>query len=149
MSGHSEEIGRDPCGMVGRWSLSPLLASMLLSLDQWACGVFSSKGLGWPGLRIISGYRTRAVVAAFNPTQAAAQKSRHRRIPSLAADLRVGDTPATATPIEVWTFLGLQWERQGGRWGGRFNPPDPNHFDIDPALIGEGFELPGVSRLVP
>jgi len=142
MAGHSEIIGLDPCGMVRRWALSPILASMLIALDQWACGVFSSEGVGWPGLRIISGYRSRALVPAFDPLQAAAQKSRHRRLPSLAADLRVGDTPATVTPIEVWTFLGLQWERQGGRWGGRFKSPDPNHFDIDPLLVGEGLELP-------
>lgn len=142
MSGHSEVIGRDPCGMVRRWSLSPHLALMLLALDQWACEVFSSKGLGWPGLRIISGYRSRALVSAFNPLETAAKKSRHRRLPSLAADLRVGDVPATATPLEVWTFLGLQWERMGGRWGGRFSSPDPNHFDIDPLLVGEGLEIP-------
>lgn len=142
MSGHSEVIGVDPCGMVRRWSLDPLLASMLLALDAWACEVFSSKGIRWPGLRIISGYRSRAVVGAFNPTEAAAQKSRHRRIPSLAADLRVGDIKASETPLEVWTFLGLQWERLGGRWGGHFSSPDPNHFDIDPLLVGEGLELP-------
>ena len=151
MAGHSEIIGIDPCGMVRRWSLSPVLASMLVALDGWACRTFdrelakaglSAPWFRWPGLRIISGYRARPLVAAFNPAQKAAQKSRHRRQPSLAADLRVGDTPATVTPREVWTFLGLQWERQGGRWGGRFDPPDPNHFDIDPLLVGEGLELP-------
>ncbi len=142
MAGHSEEIARDPCGMVRRWALSPLLASMLLALDGWACGVFSSKGIRWPGLFIVSGYRAQPVVSAFQPALPAAIKSRHRRLPSLAADLRVGHVKATQTPIEVWTFLGLHWERQGGRWGGNFRKPDPNHFDIDPLLVGEGLELP-------
>jgi len=151
MAGHSEEVSRDPCGMVRRWALSPLLASMLVDLDGWACRTFDQElkraGLSapwfrWPGLFIVSGYRREPVVSAFQPTLPAAKKSRHRRLPSLAADLRVGHVKATQTPIEVWTFLGLHWERQGGRWGGNFRKPDPNHFDIDPLLVGEGLDLP-------
>lgn len=30
----------------------------------------------------------------------------------------------------------------GGRWGGDFTFPDPNHFDIDPLLAGRGLEIP-------
>lgn len=54
--------------------------------------------------------------------------------PSLAADLRVGNQPASLTPPTVWTVYGTLWESMGGRWGGRFTPPDWNHFDIPPLL---------------
>lgn len=49
--------------------------------------------------------------------------------PALAADLRVGNAPASLTPPTVWTAIGVLWEELGGRWGGRFDPPDWNHFD--------------------
>lgn len=56
--------------------------------------------------------------------------------PALAADLRVGNAPASLTDPSVWTAVGVIWEELGGRWGGRFRPPDWNHFDIDPLLVG-------------
>ena len=141
MSGHSELVGRDPCGMVRRWNLSPVVVDMLLALDAWACRQFSSEGLRWPGLNVISGYRAEALVPAFAPTAQPAQASRHRRLPSLAVDLRVGNAPASTTDLTVWGALGSRWEILGGRWGGRFSPPDPNHFDIDPIIAGEGPEV--------
>lgn len=51
---------------------------------------------------------------------------------SLAVDLRVGNQPASTTPVEIWTWLGQIWERitPGGRWGGGFQAPDVNHFDL-------------------
>jgi len=55
--------------------------------------------------------------------------SLHVRCPSLAADLRVGDMPASTTP-DFWRFLGPIWKAMGGRWGGDFQTPDPNHFAI-------------------
>jgi len=118
---------------------------MLLALDAWACTTLAERRVRWPGLYIISGHRSAPVVGAFSPTTAAATASRHLFLPSLAADLRVGNAPASVTPLELWTFLGLHWERIGGRWGGRFDPPDPNHFDIDPLLAGRGLELPRAS----
>ena len=144
----TEPISADPCGVVRRWDLDTTLASMLLALDAWACETFSEQRVRWPGLYIISGHRSAPLVGAFNPTQAAATRSRHLFLPSLAADLRVGNAPASATPFEVWTFLGLRWEQQGGRWGGRFTPPDPNHFDIDPFLTRRGLEVPTGQLLV-
>ncbi len=147
----TEPISADPCGVVRRWNLDTTLASMLLDLDFWACrqiekeverSPLPSRRFRWPGLWIKSGHRSQPVVSAFHPTAPAATKSRHLFKPSLAADLRVGNVAASETPIEIWTFLGLQWERQGGRWGGRFSLPDPNHFDIDPFLTRRGLEVP-------
>lgn len=147
----TERVGRDPCGMAGRWNLDLTLVSMLLDLDQWACQQFAaaaeSEGVPaslfrWPGLFVLSGHRTGPVVSALNPLEPPAVRSRHRRIPSLAADLRVGNTPASLTDPTIWGFLGSHWEAQGGRWGGRFTPPDWNHFDIDPLLAGQRPELP-------
>lgn len=84
------------------------------------------------GLWIISGARTDPVEPSLNPSQPAARRSLHLYVPALAADLRVGNVPASLTDPSVWTFLGQIWERLGGRWGGRFNPPDWNHFDLAP-----------------
>lgn len=103
---------------------------MLYTLEAWARENLSSQGLRWPGLYIISGARSRPVPGAWDPTAPAATASLHLECPSLAADLRVGGTPATLTPPSVWGALGSAWERLGGRWGGRFDPPDWNHFDL-------------------
>ena len=103
------------------------MATLLVRLDQDAAGRFAAEGLRWPGLWIISGHRTRARQLSINPS---APNSLHTRCPSLAADLRVGDQPASITTAEIWTFVGRIWESFGGRWGGRFTPPDLNHFDL-------------------
>lgn len=91
----------------------------------------------WPGLWIISGYREQPVEPALNPGQEAAVASLHRVRPALAVDLRVGNEPASLTDPSVWAFVGQLWEtRYNGRWGGRFNPPDWNHFDLGNPLTG-------------
>ena len=103
------------------------MAGMVVQLDQWAAGQFSAQGLRWPGLFIISGFRSRILQAEVNPL---APGSLHTKCPSLAVDLRMGDLPATLTTPEMWAFLGEGWRRLGGRWGGFFSPPDYNHFDL-------------------
>ena len=103
------------------------MAGFLVEMDADADRQFSTQGFRWPGLFVISGYRSRGLQAEINPL---APNSLHTRCPSLAADLRVGDIPASVTPFEFWAFLGQIWERFGGRWGGRFTPPDLNHFDL-------------------
>ena len=87
----------------------------------------AAAGFRWPGLSIISGYRSRFLQLEINPL---APQSLHTRCPSLAADLRVGDQPASITPVALWELLGRIWSSLGGRWGGRFSPPDLNHFDL-------------------
>ena len=100
---------------------------MLVSLEARAAAIFSAEGLRWPGIFIISGYRSQALQARVNPL---VPKSLHTECPSLAVDLRVGDTPASTTAVEVWAFLGTLWKALGGRWGGDFRPePDFNHFE--------------------
>ena len=100
---------------------------MLVTLEAEASQIFSSQGFRWPGLWIISGFRSRRLQSRINPS---AEKSRHSFCPSLAADLRVGDLPASTTPTEFWAFLGTLWKAMGGRWGGDFRTPDVNHFDM-------------------
>ncbi len=117
----------DYCSLSRRWTLDPHLADMLVRLDDWARGQFSSEGLRWPGLFVISGYRSQLLQAQINP---AAPKSLHTYCPALAADLRVGDIPASLTTTEIWSWLASWWGTMGGRWGGSFTPPDENHFDI-------------------
>ena len=100
---------------------------MLVVLEGRAAAIFSAEGLRWPGIFVISGHRSAARQAEINPT---VPRSLHTQCPSLAADLRVGDTPASTTATEVWSFLGTLWKAIGGRWGGDFRPePDFNHFE--------------------
>ena len=108
---------------------------MLVRLDADAEGRFSAQGFRWPGLSIISGYRSRFLQAQINPL---APNSLHTRCPSLAADLRVGDQPASITSFETWALLGRIWSTLGGRWGGTFATPDVNHFDLVALDIGAG-----------
>lgn len=120
-------VGTDACALSRRWLLEPSLASMLVDLDATATRHFSSKGLRWPGLFVISGYRTKAEQANINPF---APNSLHTRCPSLAADLRVGNVPASLTDRTIWWYLGSEWKKLGGRWGGSFEVEDVNHFDV-------------------
>ena len=126
----SEPITDDPCRLQRRFLISPTVAHMLVRLESRAQQEFSAEGLRWPGLFVISGHRSVAIRSAFNPAEPAAEESYHKRCPALAADLRVGDLPASATPFATWAFLGGIWKWLGGRWGGDFTPPDPNHFDF-------------------
>jgi len=94
-------------------------------------------GLRWPGLYVISGYRAEPETPSLDPSAPVATRSLHMarrngQPASLAVDLRVGDQPASTTPIEIWAWLGTIWKRvaPGGRWGGDFATPDPNHFDL-------------------
>lgn len=90
---------------------------------------FAAPGIRWPGLWIISGYRDEETQTKVNPT---VTKSCHRQCPSLAADLRLG-TVEGIPPTELWAILGGMWKlKTGGRWGGDFDPYDPNHFDFGP-----------------
>lgn len=105
----------------------------LVSLNQWAAHELSAQGIHWPGLTIISGYREPRLQIILNPL---APRSLHTRCPSLAADLRLGSVAASITEPELWAFLGTRWEFMGHRWGGRFHPPDLNHFDMGKAFDG-------------
>lgn len=116
--------------MVRRWGLDPRLACLLVSLDLSAAQHLRCRGLDWPGLWIISGARTEPLEPALNPGQAAATASLHLTTPARAADLRVGNAPASTTDPSVWAFLGTLGKALGLRWGGLFDPPDPNHFDL-------------------
>jgi len=133
----SERISRDSCSISRRWKIHPDLARMLIALQDMASDVFSSQGLRFPGLWIISGFRSPALQAQINP---AAPDSLHTRCPSMAVDLRVGNLPASTTP-EFWPVLGTLWRSLGGRWGGDFRPnPDVNHFEMLAVSVGP-FEI--------
>lgn len=123
----SERIGDDCVGLSNRWILDPKLAQDLVSLNLWAQATYAAEGFRWQGLYIISGHRSPSVQAVINPS---VPRSLHTHCPSLAADLRVANVPASLTSDQVWLALGLQWEVMGNRWGGKFGTPDPNHFDL-------------------
>ncbi len=106
---------------------------MLVSLDDWARRAFSAAGIREVGLYVISGFRSPSLQAEINPL---APQSLHTRCPSLAADLRVGDIPASITTPETWAVFGVRWRQMGGRWGGDFQAPDYNHFDLPALSLG-------------
>jgi len=108
-----------------------MLARMVVALQARARDAFASQGIRFAGLWVISGFRSRTRQAAVNPL---APDSRHTMCPAMAVDLRVGNLPASTTPIEVWSILGNLWKQLGGRWGGQFG--DPNHFEA--ITVGAG-----------
>ena len=115
-------VRHDPCELANRWTLDVGLANMLVRMEEQAAREF---GVFWPDLYIVSGYRSEAL----NRDVGGSPNSFHLRCPSLAADLRVGNVDGLESD-EVWAILGGMWRRMGGRWGGSFRTPDPNHFDI-------------------
>lgn len=88
---------------------------------------------GWRGagvpLTLISGRRS----AALNVEVGGAPASLH--LQGLAFDVSIwwpgyGHIPRDLIPFEWWEGLARPWEQIGGRWGGRFNTRDVNHFDV-------------------
>ena len=47
-----------------------------------------------------------------------------------AIDLNLFVDGIYKTRTEEYLPLGLEWERLGGIWGGRFTNPDGNHFEL-------------------
>lgn len=74
-------------------------------------------------LIVISGRRS----ALTNQAVGGAERSLH--LYGFAFDVQVMGMGRDALPERFWTILGVFWESMGGRWGGRFDPPDVNHFD--------------------
>lgn len=85
--------------------------------------VMSARAVGVP-LVIISGRRS----VEANREVGGAPTSRH--LQGLAFDVAVEGYSRDSIPWWWWQILGEWWEGLGGRWGGRFNPPDVNHFDV-------------------
>ena len=129
----TERVGVDSVGLQRRWRISYDVACGLVRTElalQLEFGV-AARGLRWPGLFVVSGHRSRPVESELNPGEPAATRSLHLRCPALAVDLRVGNVPASGTPRALWELVAVNWKQiTGGRWGGDFDPPDPNHFDI-------------------
>lgn len=109
---------------------------MVQDLDGWADRKIALTGFRWPGLWIISGWRSKVRQAAVNPSS---PNSLHTRCPSLAVDLRVGHVAGWPGADAIWELLGGRWKLMGGRWGGDFtagrpgvNRREQNHFDLGP-----------------
>jgi len=119
-------VGHDSCKLANSWGLSISLAGMLVRLEEFAEREFNIiPGFTWPGIYIFSGNRS----VAHNADVGGVEDSFHIRCPSLAADIRVGNV-AGLSSAEVLAILGGKWRMMGGRWGGTFSDPSPNHFDI-------------------
>lgn len=120
-------VGTDACTIEVGWDLQPRLATMLVRMEEHFKAAFRRSGIPipFPDLWIISGFRTEH----HNREIGGAPDSRHIRCPAEAADLRVGSVKGLNS-LQIWQMLGGWWELNGGRWGGRFKKPDPNHFDL-------------------
>jgi len=124
----SERVGEtDACSISRRWLLDPNLAAILLAMESEITRDFSTAGIPWGGLFIISAFRTASHQFEHNPLN---PSSKHTRCPSMAVDLRVADLPATTTPDNVWRYIGHIAKSFGLQWGGDFQTPDNNHFQL-------------------
>ena len=130
-----EAIGTQCASLANRWRLSARLALDIITLNQWMAREKAEAAQPWGGLWIISGYRSPSLQLVVNPQ---APNSLHTLCPAQAADLRLGNEPASLTAFAEWNEVGLRWEFMGHRWGGRFSPPDLNHFDLGPGWIPAG-----------
>lgn len=72
---------------------------------------------------VISGRRSTTT----NREVGGATRSQH--LFGVAIDIQILGWRRDDLPFWWWEIIGGFWERMGGRWGGRFNPPDVNHFD--------------------
>lgn len=116
---------RPGCDTARRWKLDATLWQMVLSLDAWASSEFEKVRIHYPGLWLISGQRS----PRENVRAGGVEGSRHKRCPATAVDLRFGSVEGVSSPaISGW--LGAKWMLLGGRWGGTFSDPSPNHFDL-------------------
>lgn len=93
--------------------------------------------IGFPTIPIISGYRScdeqRDLLDRGRP---AARRSWHTNEQDGLPASRAIDLQGSA--VDGYLFrgnplldlFGNQWEEFGGRWGGRFRAPSPNHLDV-------------------
>jgi hypothetical protein len=72
---------------------------------------------------VISARRSSSV------NQAVGGATRSLHLYGRAVDLQIAGYTRDQVPLWWWEALGQFWESMGGRWGGRFSPPDVNHFD--------------------
>ena len=118
------------CAFAAKWRISSHLAYKLAQLDS---------ELPF-GLQIISGYRDQAQAAAVGSNY---DTSTHSECPATGADIWViGTELATAAQkAEVAHMVGMACQKIGLRWGGSFQPIDPeylynlkewNHVDLGP-----------------
>jgi len=118
-------VGTDACEIERSWYVAPFLARNLVRMKAHFDRAFRPTGFPFPDIWIISGSRS----PEHNREVGGAPDSRHLRCPAEAVDLRIGNIQGLDS-LQVWQMLGGWWELNGGRWGGRFSTPDPNHFDL-------------------
>jgi hypothetical protein len=126
----------DVCLIAERWRISLRLAVMLviMRVEVGRDPRFRGRAGEPPQIYLISGYRDpsrqEAICRDLEGTGrpcADPRRSTHTSCPATGADLRV-----QGGPEDPWPLLGAIWKRLGGRWGGEFDSPDPNHFDLGP-----------------
>lgn len=128
----------DVCQLADRWKIDIRLSVMLTIMRVEVGRDARWRGFAGqePSLYMISGYRDPERQAAIcrdledggsGRPCADPSRSTHTSCPATGADLRVEGMAGS-----VYELLGAIWKRLGGRWGGEFSSPDPNHFDMGP-----------------
>jgi hypothetical protein len=101
-----------------------LVAELELELQERAIYLLNAaRSVGVP-LIVISGVRSQE----RNREVGGATRSQH--LLGRAVDVAVLGYRIDEIPTWWWSALGQYGEALGLRWGGRFNPPDLNHFDL-------------------
>lgn len=144
-----EPVGRDACRLAEWWGISFELAVDLVAMDTWAEKELRGGLVRWPGLYIISGFRTHSQQSRLNPD---APNSLHTLCPAEAADLMVGQLRDIQS-VDLWALLGGWWKWNGDRWGGDFrwegsplpNPKEANHFDRGLATFSDRISRPPIA----
>jgi len=128
---HTPVAGNDSLCLQRQWNISADLADKLIRAEDLAAQSFSSEGLCWPGVWIISGHRTREEQAEINPDF---PNSLHRRDPSVAVDILLGNLPGPENDPLLAHFA-IFWKALFGRWGfDAYGPAEQNHFDLGTSL---------------
>lgn len=137
-------------GRVGAWSraTSSRLVELVGSLDpqladyiEQAASILEDAAPG-VSLLVVSGYRSQAQQDQLRARWAAGDRTGMAYRPAAASSHSQGRAvdvqlryqgaliPVRDTPLEYWQFLAELLAPVGVRWGGRFKPPDWNHFQI-------------------
>jgi hypothetical protein len=123
-------------------SIKPELASRVRSM----AGALAARGIT---IRVVSGLRSTAKQAALYANRftsplpvAKPGTSKHER--GEAVDVAIVGKSSS----KLWDVVGEEGERVGLRWGGRFNRPDPVHFELTAGSLSAGSSAPvGVGQV--
>jgi hypothetical protein len=105
-----------------------------LSEERAKFSVMVSEFVIWanqqPGVRLVYDQVKRSAVDQSHYVEEGSAKTQNSaHLNGLAADLLLYLNEVYQRKTEAYQFLGEEWERRGGKWGGRWGW-DGNHFQL-------------------